>query len=187
LASFLTGFRPTSRSRTTALKPFDSPAEAREYYRLKRAPRGKGPIPVDRYLKAIDHVKRMPAYSTRLNRFLTGLDGSNGLVLGEWTHLGPGNVGGRTRALVVNSSNPNVMYAGGVSGGVWKTTNAGASWIAIADLLPNIAVNSLAIDPSDTDVIYAGTGEGYFNEDAVRGRVYSSPPMAAQTELPVKH
>ncbi len=61
------------------------------------------------------------------------------------------------------------MYAGGVAGGVWKTTNSGASWTAMADLLPNIAVNSLAMDPSNSNVIYAGTGEGYFNEDSVRG------------------
>lgn len=169
LASVLLGSDPPAHSRTTRPKTFDSPAEAREFYRLKRAPRGNGPIPVDRYLKAIEHVKQMPAYSTRLSRFLTGLDGSNGPVLGQWTNLGPGNVGGRTRALVVNFSNPNVMYAGGVSGGVWKTTNAGASWSAIADLLPNIAVNSLVIDPSDPNIIYAGTGEGYFNEDSVRG------------------
>jgi hypothetical protein len=111
----------------------------------------------------------MPVYSTRLNQFLTGTDDIKGPVLGQWTNLGPGNVGGRTRALVVNSSNPNVMYAGGVSGGVWKSTNAGATWSAIADLLPNIAVNSLAIDPSNGNVIYAGTGEGYFNDDSVRG------------------
>ncbi len=168
LASFLLGSAPT-RSRRTKPKAFDSPAEAREFYRLKRAPLGKGPVPVDRYFKAIEHVKQMPAYSTRLNRFLTGDDESNGPVLGQWTNLGPGNVGGRTRALVVNPSNPNVMYAGGVAGGVWKTTNSGASWTAMADLLPNIAVNSLAMDPSNSNVIYAGTGEGYFNEDSVRG------------------
>ena len=169
LAGVLPGSGPTARAGKTSLKTFDSPAEAREFYRLKRAPRGKGPIPVDRYLKAIEQVKQMPAYSTRLNRYLSAFDVGNGPVLGQWTNLGPGNVGGRTRALVVNSSNPNVMYAGGVSGGVWKTTNAGASWNAIADLLPNIAVNSLALDPTNANTIYAGTGEGYFNEDSVRG------------------
>ena len=159
----------TALTRVTRPKTFDSPAEAREFYRLKRAPLGKGPVPVERYLKAIGHVNRMPSYSTRLNRFLSGPNVRKGPVVGQWTSLGPGNVGGRTRALVLNSSDPNVMYAGGVSGGVWKSTNAGASWKPIADLLPNIAVNSLAIDPSDGNVIYAGTGEGYFNEDSVRG------------------
>jgi hypothetical protein len=39
----------------------------------------------------------------------------------------------------------------------------------MADLLPNIAVNALAMDPTNSNIIYAGTGEGYFNEDAVRG------------------
>ena len=50
------------------IKPSDSPAEAQEFYRLKRAPDGKGPIPVERYLKALDHIRQMPQYSTRLNR-----------------------------------------------------------------------------------------------------------------------
>ena len=169
LTCVLSGFGSLARPRKPNLKPPDSPGEAREFYRRKRAPLGKGPVPADRYLKAIQHVKQMPRYSTRLNRFLSGGDETNGPVLGQWTSLGPGNVGGRTRALLINPSNPNVMYAGGVAGGVWKTANAGASWAAIADLLPNIAVNSLAMDPSNTNVIYAGTGEGYFNEDSVRG------------------
>lgn len=61
------------------------------------------------------------------------------------------------------------MYAGGVAGGVWKTVDGGASWEPLADLLANIAVNSMAMHPTDPSVIYAGTGEGYFNIDAVRG------------------
>ncbi len=168
-ASLLCGSGPTAGSRKIRPKGFDSPAEAREFYRLKRAPLKKGPIPVERYLNAIEHVKQMPAYSTRLNRFLGARDQTSGPVLGQWTYLGPGNVGGRTRALLVKPSNPNVMFAAGVAGGIWKTTNAGTSWTAIADLLPNIAVNSLAMDPSNSNVVYAGTGEGYFNDDSVRG------------------
>lgn len=168
-ASFFAGSGSIAVSRLKDLKEFDSPKEAREFYRLKRAPLRKGPVPTDRYLKALEHVKQMPSYSTRLNRFLTKSDDLQSAVLGQWTSLGPGNLGGRTRALLVNPSNPSVMYAGGVSGGVWKTTNAGASWTAMADLLPNIAINSIAMDPANSNVIYAGTGEGYFNEDAVRG------------------
>ncbi len=60
------------------------------------------------------------------------------------------------------------MWAGGVSGGVWKTTDAGQSWHPVSDRLANIAVNSMAIDPEDPEVIYIGTGEGYFRE-IVRG------------------
>ena len=56
------------------------------------------------------------------------------------------------------------MYAGGVSGGVWKTTDAGQTWTPLADRIANIAVNSMAIHPTNPDVLYVGTGEGYFRE-----------------------
>ena len=55
-----------------------------------------------------------------------------------------------------------------VSGGVWKTTNGGASWTATGDAMANLAVNSLAFDPANRASIYAGTGEGYFREDRPR-------------------
>ncbi|HEX9164219.1 MAG TPA: hypothetical protein VF980_21130, partial [Thermoanaerobaculia bacterium] len=85
-----------------------------------------------------------------------------------WTFLGPGNIGGRTRTLVIDSTQPDVMYAGGVSGGVWKTVTNGALWQPVGDELVNLAVNSMVMDPHDHDVLYAGTGEGYFREE-VRG------------------
>jgi hypothetical protein len=85
-----------------------------------------------------------------------------------WTFLGPGNIGGRTRPLVIDPNQPDVIYAGAVSGGVFKTTDAGASWIPTGDAMANLAVNSLAMSPADSQTLFAGTGEGYFRED-VRG------------------
>ncbi len=61
------------------------------------------------------------------------------------------------------------MYAAGVAGGIWKTTNGGAKWTALDDMLPNLAVCSLAMDPKNSKILIAGTGEGYFNGDGVRG------------------
>lgn len=153
---------------------FDQPGEANDYYVLKRSPDGQSPIPIKRYLDAIDHMKRMPQYSTAMKAVLPAPGGLQiasiePAGLGTWAPLGPGNIGGRTRALLINPSNPNVMYAGGVAGGVWKSTNAGASWSALSDLLSNIAFCSLAFDTTNTDVIYAGTGEGFFASDNVRG------------------
>ena len=60
------------------------------------------------------------------------------------------------------------MWAGGVSGGIWKSVDRGRSWRPLGDQLVNLAINVLRLDPSDPDVLYAGTGEGYFRE-AVRG------------------
>ena len=61
------------------------------------------------------------------------------------------------------------MYAAGVAGGIWKTTDAGSSWTPLNDFLANIAVTVLAMDPADHNTLYAGTGEGFFNADGVRG------------------
>jgi photosystem II stability/assembly factor-like uncharacterized protein len=70
---------------------------------------------------------------------------------------------------VINPVTPSTMYAAGVAGGVWKSTNGGSSWSPLGDLLPNLAVSSLAIHPLTPNVLYAGTGEGFFNLDGVRG------------------
>ncbi len=88
-----------------------------------------------------------------------------------WVQRGPGNIGGRTRSIIVDPSDPNgkTWFAGAVSGGIWKTTDGGNSWQIISPDLPNLAIASLCMAPSNPNVIYAGTGEGFFNIDAVRG------------------
>jgi photosystem II stability/assembly factor-like uncharacterized protein len=88
---------------------------------------------------------------------------------GKWESLGPTNVGGRTRAIVVHPTNPDVMYAGCVSGGIWKTTNGGQSWYPLTDVLGNLAVCSIAMDPTNPDILFAGTGEGWANVDYIAG------------------
>lgn len=153
---------------------FDQPAEANEYFLLKRSPNGHSPIQVQRYLDAIEHTKRMPQYSTANRTRLPSLSEIQAAsiepeALGTWTPLGPGNIGGRTRALLINPTNPSVMYAAGVAGGLWKSTNAGGAWTPLGDVLSNIAFCSLAFDTANAEVIYAGTGEGFFASDNVRG------------------
>ncbi|SMO75353.1 Por secretion system C-terminal sorting domain-containing protein [Saccharicrinis carchari] len=88
-----------------------------------------------------------------------------------WQQRGPGNVGGRTRCIIVDPDDTTgkTWFAGAVSGGIWKTTDAGSSWEIISPDLPNLATVSLCMAPSNSQVIYAGTGEGYYNIDAVRG------------------
>jgi hypothetical protein len=156
----------------------DEPGEAQDFYRLKRAPRGQQAVPVERYLQAMEKMRFMPQYSTARGAVLpsradlaprgaSALDKESSL--GAWTPLGPGNVGGRTRVLVIDPRQPRTLYAGGVAGGVWKSTDGAVSWRPLTDLLPNLAIGSLAIDPANSNVLYAGTGEGYFNGDSVRG------------------
>ena len=156
------------------LQRFDEPAEAEEFFRFKRSPDQKSPLGPESYLKAVAQAEKMPGYSiasasrlpSKADAKLLGIELA---ALDGWMQLGPANVGGRTRSLLIDPANAAVMYAAGVAGGVWKTTNAGASWQAIGDLLPNLAVCSMAFEPGNTNVIYAGTGEGFFNGDMVRG------------------
>lgn len=81
----------------------------------------------------------------------------------RWTCIGPVNRGGRTIALAVDPQNPNVIYAGSASGGLWRLTMNGGfySWERIEMGFPVLGVNAIAIDPTDSDVIYIGTGEVY--------------------------
>ncbi len=87
----------------------------------------------------------------------------------SWTSRGPDNIGGRTRSLLIHPTNPNILFAGSVSGGIWKSVNGGTTWTAINDRLPCLAIGSLAFDPKNPQIMYAGTGEGVFNGDAIGG------------------
>lgn len=87
----------------------------------------------------------------------------------NWRERGPGNVGGRTRALLVDPEDSHTWWAGSVSGGLWKTTNGGTKWGPLTELLPNLSVSSLAMAESNPDIIYMGTGEGMAGAGAVAG------------------
>ncbi len=75
----------------------------------------------------------------------------------SWEFRGPDNVGGRTRCLVIDKDNPKVLYSGGVSGGVFKSTNGGASWYPLTMKDDNFGVVSM--EQSKQGTILYGTGE----------------------------
>lgn len=150
-------------------------AAAQEFFAQKRAPIGETAVPADRYATARQKALKMDVYSTASGTLMPrgGEVGAASPNLGAWTSLGPGNIGGRTRAIVVDPTGPGATwYAGGVAGGVFKTTNSGASWAPVGDsTLTNLAVTALALKPGLPTTLLAGTGEGFTspNGDAVRG------------------
>ena len=144
----------------------DMPGEAMDYFIKRRLPEGETELPMERYLEAQAAMQEMPLYSTASNRMVASRAALKSLApeqqrLGTWTWLGPGNIGGRTRSIIFNPQDPNVIYAGAVTGGVFKSTNAGQSWTPLTDLIAHVSVSSLAMEPNNPNVIYAGTGEGY--------------------------
>jgi photosystem II stability/assembly factor-like uncharacterized protein len=92
-----------------------------------------------------------------------------------WRQIGPFR-GGRVLAVAGVTSQPEVYYFGATGGGIWKTTDAGASWIPVADgQLANGDVGALAVADSDPNVIYAGMGEACIRGNASPGDgVYKS-------------
>ena len=149
---------------------YDKPNEALEFFRLKRLAAGQTEIPTEKYLLAYRQMELMPRHSFGDDKLQPSRkQAGKSAALPAWTSLGPGNVGGRTRTIVIHPTTPTTMYAAGVAGGVWKTTNGGANWSPTSDLTANLAINSLAIDSTNPNTLYAGTGEGTFNGDAVRG------------------
>jgi hypothetical protein len=91
-----------------------------------------------------------------------------------WTERGPSNIGGRTRAVLIDKRDPtgNTIYASGVGGGIWKCTafkSATPAWTKVNDFMPNLAISAMIQDPVNTNTFYAGTGEGWFNIDALKG------------------
>ncbi len=135
----------------------DHPDEAITF-RLLQLQDENGYIPPDAYAKAAKHIAEMT---------VTQRDAGIGNTSWEW--IGPGNVGGRIRSIVISPTNPSQMWLGSVSGGIWQSNDAGASWQAVDDFMANLAVSTMVMNPVTHSTIYAGTGEGFYNIHAIRG------------------
>ena len=77
----------------------------------------------------------------------------------EWRSVGPVNMSGRVADVEGIPGNPDVVYVGSASGGVWKTTNGGLTFEPIFDDQPIASIGDLALAPTNPDVVYVGSGE----------------------------
>lgn len=141
-----------------------------EYYKYQREIR----IKEGEYMPGYAHGYKLKELSKAIhNKKKNPIGNANrkNTVNPQWEERGPGNVPGRTRGLLVDLSDPtqNTWFAGSAGGGIWKTTNGGANWINKTPDLPNLATTVLASSPADPKIIYAGTGEGFFNSDFITG------------------
>ncbi len=93
-------------------------------------------------------------------------------VRNSWQQLGPKGIisyfpahwgvsSGRCRGIDVHPYNPDIVYLGTASGGLWKTTNGGDSWNSISSSFTTNTFGAIAIDPIDPNTVYAGTGESF--------------------------
>ncbi|MFH1942183.1 MAG: FlgD immunoglobulin-like domain containing protein [bacterium] len=139
--------------------PESDAMEALEFWSAQRA-YPNSVIPDEGLYKAFEYTKKS------LRKGESSLNASD-----TWRSIGPANRGGRTIALAVDPQNPNVVYAGSASGGLWRLTMDGNtySWEYIDTGFPVLGVNAIAVDPTNSDIIYIGTGEVYGYQESIGG------------------
>jgi len=97
----------------------------------------------------------------------SGINGNEDVHLfsGNWVPIGPDQtIGGRILSIAIDPQNGNNIFIGSASGGIWKTTTAGIgtnAWQPVVTGFPVLGVASIVIHPSNSNIIYAGTGEVY--------------------------
>lgn len=138
----------------------DGPGEAMRW-RMLRWRNADGTIPEDGLRRALEHRERSLRHAEMVD------DG--GIAPFGWVERGPWNVGGRTRSLLVDPVYPNRMWAGAVGGGIWTSQDRGQTWTPYDDRMSRLSIGCLAVDPNDPNVLFAGTGEGTYNADAIPG------------------
>ena len=137
---------------------YDKPTDAGGYLKYRNMSRAdeRGNIPMGGLVSAKNHIDAM-----RNTQKDAGL--------WEWDWLGPSNIGGRIRTILPDPNNSNILWIGSAGGGIWKSTNSGTSWSPINDFMASLAITSMVFDPSTTNIMYAATGEGFYNADALPG------------------
>jgi hypothetical protein len=133
-----------------------------------------GYVPTERKREAIAQTRRLQADMMAKADFLRG----NSIQKSRWVPRGPGNVGGRTRAMMIDIGDPtrNTMFAGGATGGLFKTTNlktGGTVWNKVNDFLDHLTVNCVTQDPRNPKIMYFGTGDIDGNDVSGNG-IYKS-------------
>ncbi len=98
--------------------------------------------------------------------------------------IGPAAMSGRVAAIAADPANPNVVYIGGATGGVFKSTNSGITWSAVFDKEAVHAIGAIEIDPQNANTVWVGTGEGNVrNSASIGGGVYRSTDAGQTWQL----
>jgi len=95
----------------------------------------------------------------------------------SWAALGPAPIpngsgganSGRVISIAIHPTNPDIVYVGTASGGLYRSTNGGAAWTPMMDNALSLSIGALALAPSNPEILYVGTGESNFSIDSFFG------------------
>ncbi|MBX7108393.1 MAG: T9SS type A sorting domain-containing protein [Chitinophagales bacterium] len=136
----------------------EDPGYWEQYFRMKKDASG--------------HIPRLPYAAIAAQQQQSG---NRDEQLFNIQELGPDNIGGRTRAILLDADNSDHLFAAGISGGIWFSADSGKNWTAVNDYLSSLSISSLAQDHFNHDIIYAATGEGAGNSAGIPGNgIYKS-------------
>jgi photosystem II stability/assembly factor-like uncharacterized protein len=103
----------------------------------------------------------------------------------RWRLIGPSR-GGRTLAVTGVRGQPDIFYFGSVGGGVWKTNDAGRTWRPIFDSQPIASIGAIAVAPSDSNIVYVGSGEADMRSSISYGNGMYKSTDAGKTWTPIR-
>jgi hypothetical protein len=148
-------------------KPFLRWLERTKPY-LKADGTVQSPAEIEAALRSFQIAKTLPAPAPTDKSNWNPVGPFNFETTSSWS---PGS--GRINTLTVDPNNPNTYYVGAPSGGLWKSTNAGQDWTPQTDFLTQIGVSAIAVDPSNSDILYIGTGDDDAGDSASIGMLKS--------------
>ncbi len=112
------------------------------------------------------------AYSNAMTQQRARFGDQQSLAVGNWTSIGPTNIGGRTLCVALDPGDTNTVWLGSASGGLWKSSTGGLgvnAWTYVPTGYPVIGVSTVAINPQNANEMYIGTGETYNHGTAANG------------------
>ncbi len=145
-----------------------------------------GQIPSNIRGKELDFASQtlLQQKSDRLTRSINGANATTGNQDLLWSQVGPNNFGGRTRAVVLDVRDENIMVAGGVSGGAWRSTDLGATWTRGTGIneIQSVTAITQNVKPGQEDIWYYGTGELIGNSTRAPGAPFRGDGIFKSTD-----
>ncbi len=135
---------------------------------LQENPGWEKDLKLFKYRESTGGPENLPLYYRKMDRQRRALLRTD-RQLDHVKELGPANIGGRSRAYLIDADDKNHHFAGSVSGGLWESWDAGKTWHPQSDHDENMSIAYLAQNPFDHDIIYYSTGEVAGNSQGVVG------------------